>query len=190
MLFSLLLFSSIFSSFLLFSIVVSFFSFCILFISSFWFIASICSFKFLFSLIKLFFWSFKLYIFNSRSFIFEFNLSFSALISSSNNFSLVPFFCSSIIFFNFSISFCFDEFISFNFAISLSFAICNFLYSSILFCNEFIEESLFESLIKDIIFEMFEGRSELIELNSVEFDFNKESKKDEIDSEFCSYNFF
>ena len=48
--------------------------------------------------------------------------------------------------------------------------------------------SLFESFIKDIIFSMFFGRSEFIEVNSVEFDFSKESKNDEIDSEFSSYN--
>ena len=35
---------------------------------------------------------------------------------------------------------------------------------------------------------MFLGRSEFIEINSFEFDFNKVSKKDEIDSEFSSYN--
>ena len=67
---------------------------------------------------------------------------------------------------------------------------CSFLYSSICVCNELNDEVLFASFMKEIIFSMFFGRSEFIEDKSFEFDCNKDSKKDEIDSEFSSYEYF
>jgi hypothetical protein len=128
-----------------------------------------------------------LYIFNSKSFIFSINFSLSFLFSSSICFSLEPFFCSSIIFLYLSISFCLDVLISFNFDISLSLEICNFLYSSICPFKEDIYVSSFKNVI---IFCNFFGTSEFIEINSALCVFNKESKKDIIDSEFASYIFY
>jgi hypothetical protein len=148
---SLIIFSSFFSSKLLSSS--SFFSSSIFIFSSFFssililfsllfpdFKFSICSSNslileslLLFSFSNFATLSFELYIFNSKSFVFFFNLSNSDLYLFSNSSS----FCfisigvlSSNSFFNLAISFDFDKFCSFNFLISKSFVNCNFFKSS------------------------------------------------------------